>query len=265
MPVNVRGLFGTREGKRVGFEDGISHETTAVFAPVQFQDDFLGADIVIPAGGSDESGCKWCKKIVSANATLAGLANAAGGVIFCALAANDEKEDATLYTDDQLTFPLNTAAVSGAVGMGLVFEARCKLAVLPTTAAAVDARVFIGLAGAWADDAISATRMGFRAYGTGGGLIYCETDDATTDSGFITSGVTLDNATWAVFRIDASNPANILFYINGNRVAAGTTFTMVGAPTASVVLQPMLGVYKTNKAGLATLHVDYVRIWNNRA
>lgn len=241
------------------------YETIRRESAVQFYDDFEGPDFAIPAAGSQESGCMWVKKIVGAGPpTLAKVADMAGGVIACTLTADDQKQDAALYWNDQLTLPLNTAAVSGAVGCGLIFEARVRLAVLPTTATAVTARAIWGLAGAWADNAVSATRAIFSCEGGGDGLIKASTDDNTTDSGLITTATSVTAAQWATYRIDLTDPTSIKFYIDGTRVASGTTFSMIGAPTASVVLQPYVSVMKTNKAGVATLYVDYVRVWHDR-
>jgi hypothetical protein len=241
------------------------YETIRRESACQFYDDFEGPDIVIPAAGAAESGCKWVKKIVgAAPPTVAGVANTANGIIACALTAADQKQDAALYWDDQLTLPLNSAAVSGAVGVGLIFEARIRLAVLPTTETAVTARAIWGLAGAWADNAVSANRIIFSCEGAGDGLIKVSTDDSTTDSGLITTATNVTAAQWATYRIDATDVTDIKFYIDNTRVASGTTFTMIGAPTASVVLQPYVSVMKTNKAGVATLYVDYVRVWHDR-
>jgi hypothetical protein len=241
------------------------YETIRRESAVQFSDDFEGPDFAIPAAGAAESGCKWVKKIVgAAPPTVAGVADTANGVIACTLTADDQKQDAALYWDDQLTLPLNTAAATGAVGCGLVFEARIRLAVLPTTATAVTARAIWGMAGAWADNAVSATRIIFSCEGGGDGLIKVSTDDNTTDSGLITTATSVTAAQWATYRIDATDPADIKFYIDGTRVASSTTFSMIGAPTASVVLQPYVSVMKTNKAGVGTLYVDYVRVWHDR-
>jgi len=258
--VNIRGLFQSRGGHRVGMEDMISHETTAVFAPVQFADDFNGSDLVIPAAGAAESGCKWTKKIVGTT-TVAGVASLPGGIVACTLDATDEKQEAVLAMNDQCVFPMNDAATA-AQGRGLIFEARACLRIIPTTETAVAAKAYFGMAGVWADG-ISARRMLFRAEGAGSGLIYLSTDDNSLDSGLISSGVTLSADVYRVFRIDASNPANVLFYIDGLRVGAATTFNM--SSTAGLVLQPYAGVYKVNKAGIGTLYIDYIRVWHNRA
>lgn len=266
---NIRGLFSTRGHKRVGFEDMVSHETVNVMAPFQFYDDFLGADgIVLPATATAETGCKWGTKVVGTT-TVAGVAPAtvAGGVIACTLGAQNEKQDAALYFTDNVVFPLNDATATGKGGCGLIFEARCRFAVIPAHDAGGEAHGFIGMAAAWADNgvvALTLNRIGFRAQGANLGLVYAETDDGTTDSGLITTGKTVLLTEWHVYRFDASNPADVRFYIDGARVCASTTFTVVGAPTASVTLQPYLSVSKTSHEALATLYVDYVRIWANR-
>ena len=257
---SARWLMGQPEWRIATDAETIRRESAC-----QFYDDFEGPDIVIPAAGAAESGCKWVKKIVgAAPPTVAGVADTANGVIACTLTNADQKQDAALYWDDQLTLPLNTAAATGAVGCGLIFEARVRLAVLPTTETAVTARAIWGLAGAWADNAVSANRIIFSCEGAGDGLIKVSTDDNTTDSGLITTGVNVAATEWHNYRIDCSDPASIKFYIDNSRVASGTTFSMIGAPTASVVLQPYLSVMKTNKAGVATLYVDYVRTWHDR-
>ena len=137
-----------------------NYETIRRESAVQFYDDFNGPDIVLPATTTVESGCKWITKIVGAGPpTVTTLADTANGVVCCHLTADDQKQDAAVYWADQLTLPLNTAAVSGAVGSGLIFEARARLAVLPTTETAVTARAIWGLTGAWADNAVSANRI----------------------------------------------------------------------------------------------------------
>jgi len=252
-------------------EDMVSRETTAVFAPMQFYEDFLGADQALPATGTAESGCRLSKLIVgAAPPTVAVVNDLAGGILALALTAANQQQEAVVYGCDQLTWPMNSAVAAGTGGMGLVFEARVRLPVLPAIDAGGDACAFIGMAGAEVNDGVMLNslhpRMGFRVYGTGAGLVYVETDDATAPSGLVTSGHTITAAETHIFRIDASNPAAIRFYIDGEQVAkTSTVLTMVGAPTASVVLQPYLGVSKTTHEALATMYVDYIRIWANRA
>ena len=50
-------------GRQV-FYDKTTFETLTANFPIDFKDDFFGADVDFPASGSVESGCKWSKKIV---------------------------------------------------------------------------------------------------------------------------------------------------------------------------------------------------------
>ena len=54
------------------------------------------------------------------------------------------------------------------------------------------------------------------------------------------------------------------FYINGNRVAEGTTFDASTVP--GLALQPVVRIGKEGAATtVGTLLVDYIRIWQKRA
>jgi len=262
MAVNIGGFHSKRGHRRVGMEERITHETTAVFAPIAFYDDFNGADLVIPdeAVGA-QSGCKWVKLITAAAGApvVEVVPDMAQGVVQLVLEATNEKQEAGLYMNDQRTFPLNGAVVTA--GRGLVFETRISLWVLPTGVA----EMYWGLAGAYVEGIIAtdgpAEHIFFVADGSGAVIIY--TDDTANDNDGVATGVTLVAQEWAIFRIDASNPADVHFYINGVRVAAATTFDMSTA--ASLTLQPYFMCHKETTAAVGTLKVDYARIWANRA
>lgn len=228
--------------------DGSTFETTGRLAPICFYDDFLGASLVVPASGSAESGMEWSKKIVSANATVAGVGDETNGVIACALAANSEKEDAVLHMNDELLFSLAN---------GVIFEARVKLSVLPSAAASIASW---GLWGAWADGG-SAFRVGFEAAGSG--AISCECDDDATDTS-ASSGVTVLNTDWKIYRIDCTSQTNIKFFINGVPVCTSTTFNNAASASNSKC-QPHIGMYKASGTSTGTIQVDYVKVWQNRS
>lgn len=225
--------------------ESTTHESTRIIAPVYFEDDFIGANTVVPAAGSSESGVAWVKKIVgAAPPTLAIKADAAGGQVECALTADSQKQNAELYMDDQRQFDISK---------GVIFEARISPSVLPTG----NAEAVIGLIGDWADGLDATTYSAFFTL-DGSGEIFCETDDNVTDNS-VTSGVTLVNTDWAVLRIEILDVTNILFYVNGNRVAGSTTFGYA-ATGANAVLQPVAGVYKASGTGVGTLLIDYIRV-----
>jgi len=225
------------------YDPALNHETIDAKTPVAFYDDFIGADIVIPA--TAESGCRWTKKIVAAagSPTVAGVANETNGVIACTLDATSEAQTAILYTGDQLTFD---------PGQGLIFETRVKLSVLPTLVT----EAVIGIAAAYGVPDNIATSAWFTADGSG--ELICEADNGSTDT-TATSGVTVTNSDWKILRIDCIDEDDVKFYINGVGVATGSTFK------TAAKCQPFLGLYKASGAGLGTLQVDYVKIWQKRA
>lgn len=232
-------------GNHVFYEDE-NFETICPMAPVYFCDDFIGADLVIPATGSDESGCKWTKKI-TANATVAKVAGASNGVVACTLTSATEAQEGSLEMDGQRNFT---------IGQGLIFEARIKYAILPSATAA---ETLIGLA---IDAGGEPThRIAFRS--TGSGLLYAEQDDNSAEQ-TATTGVSLTTSDWAVLRIDCQSAADIKFYVNGVRVAASTTFAYT-ALTTYLTLQPVVGIRKSSNSAVGTVYVDYVRVWQDRS
>jgi hypothetical protein len=246
--------MGTTRAEYVGntleFYDDATHERVDRLAPIAFVDDFLGADTVIPAAGSPESGTKWVKKIVgAAPPTLGAVADGVNGVIECALTADDQKQNAEIYFNDELQFSML---------QGLVFEARFAASVLPT----VLAEIVVGFVGAWADGLDAATYSCFVTL-DGSGEIICELDDNAADQS-ATSGVTLTASQYCVVRIDTTVPTDVKFFVNGARVASGTTFSW-DASAANSKVQPIAGCYKVSGAGVATLLLDYVKVWQNRA
>jgi len=236
-------------GNLVFFKSG-SYESTIIAAPVVYYDDFLGADLVIPAEASDESGCDWVKVITgSGPPTLAYGADASNGTVICALEATGETQEAFLSMDDQRTFT---------IGQGCIFEARVQLTVLPSTSTT---EVYIGVG---SNSASNTGECVYRAcfMAAGSGLLYAETDDNATEYS-ATTGTTATTSSWHTLRIDMQSVAGIRFYIDGVQVADSTTFAYA-ATGANLTLQPFCGVYKEDGTGLATLTIDYIRIWQNR-
>jgi len=234
-------------GKQV-FYDGITFETLQASYPVSFYDDFIGADVVIPASGSVESGVPWSKKLVgAAPTTLAKTADGVNGFVLASLTADDQKQDAALHMNDELMF---------SIAQGAIFETRLTFTTLPTLLAVGS----FGLWGAWADGG-SAYRVGFEV--PAGGVVTCESDDNATDTA-AASTITLVAGTYNIFRIDCTTQTDIKFFIDGARVCSSTTFANAASASNSKS-QPHLGLYKASGAGLGVMSVDYVKIWQNRS
>jgi len=219
--------------------------------PLQYCDDFLGAGgVVIPAAGSAESGVDWVKKIVgAAPPTVAGVADATGGVIQCELTSANQKQDAILYHGDQRNFDISK---------GLVFEARVKITVIPTGVA----EVFIGLIDNWSDGLIDSATYQVCFNLDDSADILCQMDDNTADLE-TDSGVDAITTGWLVLRIDAMDASDIKFFIDGIRVADSIQYGYA-ATGANAILQPCVGCHKTSGTGLGTVQVDYVKIWMER-
>jgi len=231
--------------------DSVTTETVAKLAPVVFYDDFIASSLVVPASGAAESGAMWTKKIVAAAGTpTVALTAAINGLAVCTMAATDEAESAYLHLNDNLPFSMVN---------GLIFETRAILSVLPTLG--VEMQWGLGCAYGVPDN------MAYSAWFTadGDGEIYCETDDNATDRS-VTSGITVLNSAYHIYKIDVSDVTSIKFYIDGVRVAASTTFPFV-ATGANAQMQPFLGGYKSVGAGtgVGTLGIDYVKIWQKRS
>lgn len=225
----------------LGYYESDSFETSLAVAPVRFKDDFLGKAI---------DTTNWFTLRDTGAATEALVANAPNGVVGLALDATSEVQVAGMDFGDNRPFVLN---------QGVVFEARVKLSVLPTGAVIG----VIGLCGNYnaACDTV-AESMWFRVDGSG--VVTVETDDTVNETSKVATGVTLLNTDWAVLRIDATDPTNVLFFINGNQVAGGTTFTMNQVPT--LALQPVARIGKeTITTSLGTLQVDYLSAWQKRS
>jgi len=235
--------------------DKSTAESVVPMFPIVFYDDFLGADTAIPAGGSEESGCKWATKIV-ANGTVAKEADAIGGVMALALTNADEAQGAGLYWGDQESLSLEK---------GLIFEARVTFSVLPTTGTETVQAVF-GLAGAYnvTPDTIDCNAW-FRVESAAKTALLWETDDNVTNDDDNDASTVLVAGTYNIYRIDATDTSAVKFYVDGVLVGTGS---MAGLTGAVGNVQPYFMVSKaktTAQTGTGTMKIDYVRIFQDRS
>ena len=171
------------------------------------------------------------------------MTKGAAGIVALALDAASEKQEATLYANDQRNWD---------VTRNLVFEARAAFSVIP---AGVVEMVF-GLQSAWIDGPDNAA--GFvRFQASASGLVNMQTYDGTTNIS-ASSGVTLVAGAFHIFRIDASSVTNIRFFIDGVEVSATGQFAFA-ATGASAVLQPYASVYKASGTGAGTMQIDVIQ------
>lgn len=225
----------------LSYYEGDTFETDLAVAPLRFKDDFHGKAF--------DTTNIWTARDTGA-ATEALVSSGANGILALALDATSEVQVAGVDWGDSRTLVLN---------QGLVFEARIKLSVLPTGSVVA----CVGLCGNY-NAAVNtvAESIWFRADGSG--ALTVETDDTVNETSQVATGVTLTTADWAVLRIDCSDPTSVRFYINGNQVAASTTFNMNQVP--ALALQPVARIGKEGAAtSVGTLHVDYIAVWQKRS
>ncbi|MFQ5489438.1 MAG: hypothetical protein ACE5GE_01845 [Phycisphaerae bacterium] len=208
-------------------------------AQIQSFEDFLGAEVNTTDG-------PW-KKIEVGAATGSAVTDAHAGEYALTLTAASGAEDAVLYQGDRKTFDIDSE---------LIFECRAKV-VTPGTGTTV---VF-GLAGDHnLDKDTVAQNVWFRLQG--GMDLLVESDDGTTDIDDIDTTVNLVSGAYGIFRIDLTDPADVRFYMNGQRLASTTTFDM-SAFTGR--LQPYFSLDKASGTGAATLTLDWVRVTATRS
>jgi hypothetical protein len=227
--------------------DAASTETIAQYKPAILVDDFVGPGSVVPAAGSAAHGYPWVSKIVDTEGTptVAVTSNGAGGIMACALDSTSEAQEATLYAGDVLNWDVDD---------NLIYEARIAASVLPTG----NAGMAFGVSSAWVADGAETHYLRFSVASTG--IVSVQGKDGTTTTNTATS-VTLSAAAFHIFRIDATNPAAVVFQIDGATVGTAP----YAATGGSAVLQPLAGVWKASGTGVATLQIDRIMVAMDRS
>lgn len=235
--------------------DNATAETILRYSTVYFEDDFIGpGHTTIPAQGSPSTGYPWVKRTqqTSGVPTVAIVNNQPGGLVQLALDATSEKQEASLYSNDQLNYDGSKSAQ---------FECRLAMSVIPT---GVVEAVF-GLRAAWIDGPDNAAEyIDFQMLSSG--AVNCRIKDGVTGAQSYASGITLVAAAFHNFRFDATDPTNVGFYIDGVKVSpvAPLTLPTFAATGASAILQPYFSVYKASGTGVGSMQLDMVQLAMNR-
>jgi len=168
-----------------------------------------------------------------------------GGAAKLTLAATSEAENVCLYFNDVL--PLDLASLHR-------IEFVAKVAGIDSVTTLV-----FGLGDARNDtpDTV-ATNCWFRMEGSVSTTnIVVETDDGTTNNDDKATGSTLA-AVYKKFLIDFTNGiSDIRFFIDGERVAAATTFTLAGI-TSGQNVQPMIQLQKASGTGVPSITIAQI-------
>jgi hypothetical protein len=232
--------------------DAATSETIVRFAAAMLDEDFTGPGHVFPAAGSPSVGYPWVKKTVlsAGTPTVAVLANSGGGIARLALDATSEKQEATLYANDSLNWDMTKSAI---------FEARVANHVLPSAAAV---EIVFGLQSVWIDGPDNASFYAEFQQLASGAVNMRTKDGVNTISK--ASGVTLLADAFHIFRIDATDPTNVRFFIDGAEVSTSGQLSFA-ATGASAILQPYFSVYKASGVGVGSLDIDMVQVGMNRS
>ena len=184
-------------------------------------DNFVGGGIITTT--ADPLG--WAAVLTGTTPTATRITED-GGAAKLLLSDQDASQLAVLYYKDILSYDL--AQLSN---MWWVVKLDAVSAVT---------NVAIGMASAHNTTLDSvATNAWFRLIGaTSTTAVVVETDDATNDNDDVATGQTLSTV-YRRFLIDTSTLADVKFYIDGARVAAGTTFDMSDL-TSGLNVQPYI-------------------------
>ena len=233
--------------------DKSTFETLKTSYPLYFYDDFLGGD-----GGTPMAGTAIWNVVQAGLGTAVNLVDQPNGIFRLTITNGGAAEDAALYHGDNRTFD---------IAKGLIFETKIDVSTLLTGAGTVEG--VIGMCGDHhVDNDTIAESAWFKLDGVGT-AIACETDDtaAANENDDITTGVYAVAGTPNIYRIDFTDLRDVKFFIDGVRVASGTTFDMSTLTTAGggSILQPYIELDCAADASLGVFDIDYVKIWSNRS
>lgn len=209
-----------------------------------FEDYFNRAQALTTTPGQNG----WTVKDTSSAGTPTYLcASGDGGGMVLTLASTSEEEIVTMYQNDLLNFDVRTIQY---------VEMILKVAGVDAVTTLV-----AGLGSAQSDTEDSlATNAWFRMQGSAStSALVVETDDATTDNDDKATGTTL-SSTYKTLRIDFQKGlSDVRFYVDGERVAAGTTFDM-SALTSGLNVQPFVQLHKASGTGVPAVTIKKFKI-----
>jgi len=208
---------------------------------IEFCDDFIGATAPDATGGV---GSPWLIDDTSSGGSPAfTLESDNGGAFKMELASTTEVENVCLHFGDQLPFDIDKIDL-------VEFMVKTEA----TLDSATTLSIGVGSARADDPDSIAAAAL-FKLAGSNS--IVVESDDGTTDNDDVATGKSLVDAYQRLVIDFSGGKSDVKFYVNGARVAAGTTFSMAAY---SAGLQPIVQLQKTSDANTDSVSVDYIRV-----
>ncbi len=212
-----------------------------------YEDDFIGTVATFPT--SADPATPWLVVDTSSAGTptyTRGTSNAT-----LTLASTSEIENVCLAHGDALSFDIDDIQR---------IEMRVRIGASAFTSGS---ELVFGLGSARNDttDSVAANAWFKMVGATSTTAVYVETDDGTRDVDDTATGVTL-GTTFKEFVIDfTSGKSDVKFYINGDRVAASTTFNMSAYSSG---LQPIVQLQKAANTNVDSVVIDYVKVVADR-
>jgi hypothetical protein len=212
-----------------------------------YSDDFIGPAVSFPTSANIAS--PWVYAVTGAAPPTA--------------QRNNDRKVLTLTSASQIQI------LGGSHGDALAFDIddlqrvvmRAKIGASTFTSGSI---LVFGVGSARNDTADSVTAHAwFRMEGANSTtVVYVETDDDVRDNNDVSTGVTL-GTTYKEFVIDfTGGKSNVKFYIDGQRVAASTTFDM---SSYSAGLQPIIQLQKAANTNADVFEMDYIEVVPKRA
>jgi len=226
-------------GNQLAFFDNSTYETTRPLAPRVLIEDFEGDTL-----NTD----KW---LYASTANEDTQAVDGGNAVLTFTNDGTQQEAGVLAAGNSLDWDISK---------GLIIEFRARLSVLPTGVT----EVHLGVLGeTQADDSQICAADEYAEHAVfsfdGNGTCIINTDDGTNEGTGVATGVIVVATDYHVYRIDFTDDANVKFYIDGVGVATTTTFMM--DDIASPLVQPFVNLTKSAAAGVGTILLDYIKIW----
>lgn len=215
---------------------------------VEFCEDFLGPQTLTasPVGGDF-----WDIADTSSAGTPTYTVTGTNGEATLAFDSQSEVQNVCLYQSDKLNWDIDKL---------IDIEFRVKMG---QAAADATTSLAFGLAGTRNDaiDSIAHAAL-FRVIGADSTTaVVVETDDAVNNNDDVATGTTLINVYKKCVISFAAGKADVRFFIDGNRVAASTTFDM---SSYAANFQPFVQIQKTADTNTDSVVIDYIKIRSRR-
>jgi hypothetical protein len=161
---------------------------------------------------------------------------------------------------DQIVIGCTANVCAFTVSKGLIFETRLAVTTNPSD----QVELLVGLMGnAYATNLQAAENndIPIHAFFVFDGSAVCKifTDDEVTDNDAVATGHSADGD-YHVYKIDFTDPSDVMFYVDGAQVAKTTTFDISNA-SGNLQVAPYCVATKAGGNGVIVFDIDYIKVW----